>query len=53
MTINLKFGVPSLTIPVEIAHSTHVESDTGLPVTVTDGDRITVEAVVIQVSSEP
>ena len=48
VTINLTFGVPSLTIPVEIAHSTHVESDTGLPVTVTDGDRVTVEAIVVQ-----
>ena len=46
--INLTFGVPTLTIPVEIAHSTHVESDTGLPVTVTDGDRVTVEAIVVQ-----
>ena len=48
VTINLKFGVPSLTIPVEIAHSTHIESDTGLPVTITDGDRVTVEANVVQ-----
>ena len=48
VTINLKFGVPSLTIPVEIVHSTHVESDTGLPVAVTDGDRVTVEASVVQ-----
>ena len=48
VTINLKFGVPSLTIPVEIAHSTHIESDTGRPVTITDGDRVTVEANVVQ-----
>jgi len=46
--INLTFGVPSLTIPVEITNSTHIESDTGLPVTITDGDRVTVEAQVIQ-----
>ena len=48
VTINLTFGVPSLTIPVEITHSTHVESETGLPVTLTDGDRVTVEAIVVQ-----
>ena len=48
VTINLTFGVPSLTIPVQITHSTRVESETGLPVTLTDGDRVTVEAVVVQ-----
>jgi hypothetical protein len=48
VTVNLKFGVPNLTIPVEITHSTHVESETGLPVTLTDGDRVTVEAVMVQ-----
>ena len=48
VTINLTFGVPSLTIPVEITHSTHVESETGLPVALTDGDRVTVEAIVVQ-----
>jgi hypothetical protein len=48
VTINLTFGVPSLKIPVEITHSTHVESETGLPVTLTDGDRVEVEAVVVQ-----
>jgi hypothetical protein len=48
VTINLTFGVPSLKVPVEITHSTHVESETGLPVAVTDGDRVTVEAIVVQ-----
>jgi len=48
VTINLTFGVPSLTVPVEITHSTHVESETGLPVALTDGDRVTVEAIVVQ-----
>ena len=48
VTINLTFGVPSLKIPVEITHSTHVESETGLPVALTDGDRVTVEAIVVQ-----
>ena len=48
VTVNLTFGVPSLSIPVEITHSTHVESETGLPVTLTDGDRVTVEAIVVQ-----
>ncbi len=48
VTIHVTFGIPSVTIPVEIAPSTHVESTTGLPVTLTDGDRITVEAQVVQ-----
>ena len=48
VVINLTFGIPSLSIPVEITHSTHVESETGLPVSLTDGDRVTVEAIVVQ-----
>jgi hypothetical protein len=48
VTIQVTFGIPNVTIPVEIAHSTHVESVTGLPVTLADGDRITVEAQVVQ-----
>jgi len=46
VTIHVTFGVPSLSIPVEISHSTHIDSDDGLPVSLTDGDRIIVEAVV-------
>ena len=46
--INLTFGIPSVTIPVEITHATHIGSDVDLPAALTDGDRITVEAVVVQ-----
>ena len=46
VTIHITFGVPSVSIPVEITRTTQIEFDDGLPVTLADGDRIRVEAVV-------
>jgi hypothetical protein len=45
VTINVTFGIPSVTIPVQISTSTRIKSDVGLPVTLTDGDRIKVKIV--------
>jgi hypothetical protein len=46
VTIHVTFGVPGVSIPVEITRTTQIEFDDGLPVTIGDGDRIRVEAVV-------
>ena len=47
VTINLTLGIPSVTIPVQITTTTQVKSDFGLPVTLTDGDRIEVDIRVV------
>lgn len=46
VTIHVTFGIPSVSIPVVITRTTQIEFDDGLPVTLADGDRIKVEAVV-------
>jgi len=43
VTIHVTFGVPGVSIPVEITRTTQIEFDDGLPVTIGDGDRIRVE----------
>jgi hypothetical protein len=47
VTINVTFGLPSLTIPVQVTTSTRIKSDFGLPVVLTDGDRIQVDLHVV------
>ena len=46
VTIHITFGVPAVSIPVQITRTTQIEFDDGLPVTLADGDRVRVEAVV-------
>ena len=45
-TIQVQFGIPAFQATIQITPSTTVESETGRPVTLTDGDRVKVEAVI-------
>ena len=47
VVINVTFGIPSVTIPVQVTTATKVKSDFGLPVTLIDGDRIQVDMRVV------
>lgn len=47
VTVNITFGIPNVTIPVQVTPKTKIKSDFGLPVTLVDGDRITVDAHVV------
>jgi hypothetical protein len=46
VTIDVTFGVPMVTIPVQITPSTKIKMKSGRPITVSDGDAIKVEMVV-------
>jgi Domain of unknown function (DUF5666) len=46
VTINITFGIPSVTIPVQITASTQIKSELA-PVTLADGDRVKVKARVV------
>jgi hypothetical protein len=46
VTIEVELGVPAVSIPILITSSTKIESETGLPVTLTDDDRVKVDAFV-------
>jgi hypothetical protein len=45
--INATFGIPSVTIAVQVTTATRVKSEFGLPVTLIDGDRIQVDMRVV------
>lgn len=47
VTINITFGIPSVTIPVQVTPSTKIKSDLGPPVTLADGDSVKVKARVV------
>lgn len=46
VTIQIQLGIPAVQVPVQITPSTVIQSETGLPVTLADGDRIIVDAVI-------
>jgi hypothetical protein len=47
VTINITFGIPSVTVPVQITPSTKIKSELPPPVTLADGDRVKVKARVV------
>ena len=47
VTIDVTFGVPSVTIPVQITPATKIKTKSGRPISVADGDAIKVEMVVV------
>jgi uncharacterized protein DUF5666 len=47
VTINITFGIPSVTVPVQITPSTKIKSELGPPVTLADGDSVKVKARVV------
>lgn len=47
VTINITFGDPSVTVPVQITPSTQIKSELGPPVTLADGDSLKVKARVV------
>ena len=52
VVINVTFGIPNVTIAVQVTTATKVKSDFGLPVTLTDGDRIQVDMRVVVVGTD-
>jgi hypothetical protein len=44
VTINITFGIPSVTVPVQITPSTQIKSELGPPVTLAHGDSVKVKA---------
>ncbi len=47
VVINITFGIPNVTIAVQVTTATRVKPDSGLPITLTDGDRIQVDMRVV------
>jgi uncharacterized protein DUF5666 len=47
VTINITFGIPSVTVPVQVTPSTKIKSELGPPVTLADGDSVKVKARVV------
>jgi hypothetical protein len=46
ITIDVTFGVPSVTLPVQVTPDTKIKSKLGLPVRIADGDAVKVKMVV-------
>jgi len=47
VVINITFGIPSVTIAVQVTTATRVKPESGLPITLTDGDRIQMDMRVV------
>src|SRR5262249_54028777 len=46
VTIQIQLGTPAVFVPILVTSSTQVEGATSLPATITDGDRVKVDAVI-------
>src|SRR5438552_8781096 len=47
VTSKVQLGNPAVQMPIQITSSTKIESETGSPVTLTDGDRVKMDAVIV------